>query len=138
MPFLPPNQQRQSTEGIKQDKLRHLLLKHFCKINKKLCYHRRTVHVSVKILPTAARNKFYNKFRTNRSNDARGLQLTKCVMSTVHPATTHSTVICVIHRLHYHTTDWPWQNFLSTEFGANFQRKVLLFLEVSKFPYNTV
>ena len=30
----------------------------------------------------------------------------------------------------------PCRNFLSTEFGAKFQREVALFLEVPEFPYN--
>jgi len=35
------------------------------------------------------------------------------------------------------TIDLPWRNFLSA-FEAKFQREVLLFLEISEFPYNTV
>jgi len=32
----------------------------------------------------------------------------------------------------------PWQNYLSPEFGAKFQRDVPLFLKVPEFPQNTV
>jgi len=34
--------------------------------------------------------------------------------------------------------DLPWRNFLSPEFGTKFQREVPSFLEILKFPYNTV
>ena len=32
----------------------------------------------------------------------------------------------------------PWRNFLSPEFRTKFQREVPLFLEITKFPFNTV
>jgi len=34
--------------------------------------------------------------------------------------------------------DLPWRNFLSLEFGANFQREVPLFFKLHEFPYITV
>jgi len=87
--------------------------------------------MSVKILATASRNKLCN-----------GVTVDQRVINTMHPSTM-PTVIGVIHRLDHGrvlltTPSTWWQNFLSLEFGANFQREVLLFLEVSRFPYNIV
>ena len=80
----------------------------------------------------ACRNRLYNKSRTNRSNGNR-----RSVTNSVHPATTHSTVAGVIHTLDRRrlllTTDLPWRNFLSPEFGAKFQTEVPLFLGYPNF-----
>jgi len=39
---------------------------------------------------------------------------------------------------HVATIDALWRNFVSAESGTKIQRKVLLFLEISEFSYNTI